>query len=348
MRDQDELLKVPDLAYGSGVIGVCDICHKRQAVIVLEKERYKLCVIDFLNKTWIGSPEKPGRPLPSYRSERIWFDTDATSSRRAPGIVLKPTKVVRHPVVLITPDIYGLTTTLLDGAIRFAREGFEVMLPDVGKTPGVGPADHLSLRRGAVFGGGVAVGSARVQHLLGLYRDALRHLRARDMVDPAKTALFGASYGGSLAAALAGEDRSVTALALAYPVALKPVEYPRLITAPVLMVAGDGDRRTLAARRQFVGARDSGGLALETFELPGVGHNFLARDLRGYDLKAAEAAWARIIAFVRTRLLPPPPTPPAPPVRPATAPAPPAAPAPSAPAPRPNPASPASSPVASG
>lgn len=322
MRDDDTLLTTPGLEFGSGVIGVCDVCHKRQAVIVLEKERFQLCVIDFLNKTFVNSKEKPGRPLPPYHSERIWFDTTATPNHRAPAIVLRPTKPVKHPVVLVTPDIYGLTTTVLDAGIRLAREGYEVMLPDVGKTAGVGPSDHLSLRRGAIFGGGVAVDSSRVRHLVTLYADALRALRAREMVDPAKTALVGISYGAALATALAGEDRQVAALALAYPVPIRPPEFLKLVTAPTLVITPGRDRRAVAARTQFAGALGRKEITAEFLDLAHGQNNFLARDLPAYDLPLAEQAWARLLAFVKERFAPPPRpmvTPPKPPVVPLSA-----------------------------
>ena len=77
MTDEDLLHHRPNSEFGSGVIGACDICGRRQAVIVLQKERYQLCVLDFLNKSWTGSTKKPGAPLPPYRSERIWFPTRA-------------------------------------------------------------------------------------------------------------------------------------------------------------------------------------------------------------------------------------------------------------------------------
>ncbi len=327
MRDDDKLLSTPGLSFGSGVIGVCDICHKRQAVIVLQKERYQLCVLDFLNKTFLNSKETPGRPLPPYRSERVWFETETIPAGKAPAIALSPTKPVRRPSVLITPDVFGLTTTTLDAAIRFARQGFEVLLPDVGKTAGVGPADHVSLRSGALLGRGVPVDSARVRRLTGLYRDALRHLRGREMVDAGKTALFGTSFGASLAAVLAGEDRQIGALVLAYPIPLKPADYLKLITAPVLAITGDRDRRSSLARQQLHDFGQRHELSVEFWDVAGARHHFLARDLPQYDLAAAEAAWGRTEKFLRDRLFPPPPKPPTPP-RPATA----AAPAPPTPA----------------
>ena len=120
MTDADLMLTLPDLEFGSGIVGVCDVCGKRQAVIVLQKERYKLCVIDFLNKKWIGSSAKPGVPAPLFRSERIFFPTTSVKAGQAQAVVLSPTRVVKHPAVLITPDVHGLTTAILDGAIRLA------------------------------------------------------------------------------------------------------------------------------------------------------------------------------------------------------------------------------------
>ncbi|MGA8710235.1 MAG: dienelactone hydrolase family protein, partial [Thermoplasmata archaeon] len=145
MRDDDRLLNLTDAEFGTGVVGVCDICGTRQAVIVLKKERFKLCVLDFLNKTWLKTDKKPGVPALIYRSERVTFETGAVTSGKALAIVLSPTKVVKHPVVLLTPDVYGITTTLLDAAIRFAHEGFEVMIPDIVKTEGLGSGHHFAL-----------------------------------------------------------------------------------------------------------------------------------------------------------------------------------------------------------
>jgi len=310
MRDDDRLLNLPDAEFGSGVIGVCDICGTRQAVIVLSKERFKLCVIDFLNKTWIKTEKKPGVPAPLYRSDRIWYETGAVPSGRAQAIVLSPTKPIKHPVVLVTPDVYGITTTLLDAAIRFARDGYEVLIPDVFKTDGIGPGHHVAMRSGVQFRGGVAVESPRVAQLLHLYVDALGHLRGREMVDPTKTAVFGSSYGGSLALGVAAQDTRLAAVALAYPMPVRPADLPKLVSAPLLFVGGSRDRAAGKTRVQLsavAGPR----APFEFFEVPGARHNFLARDLSGYEVGPAEAAWTRILAFLKRNLLPPPPKPPA-------------------------------------
>ncbi len=325
MRDDDRMLDLPDAQFGSGIVGVCDICGKRQAVIVLQKERYRLCVIDFLNKTWLKSEKKPTAPAPLYRSDRIWYPTTGTAEGRAPAITLTPTKTVRHPVVLVAPDVYGITTTLLDGAIRFAREGFEVLIPDVSKTDGIGFAHHATLRAGRAFRGGVPASAAKVTQLLTLYKDALRTLLAREMVDPARAAVFGTSYGATLALAVAAESTSITAVALAYPMPVVPPNLPSLVTAPLLLIRGSSDR---AAARAEAQVRASEAASRATFvEVPGVRHDFLSRDVRAYDMPAAERAWAEIVGFLRQRLMPPPPRPPPPPTKQAAVAATPAAPA---------------------
>jgi carboxymethylenebutenolidase len=310
MRDDDKMLDLPPV-FGSGVIGVCDICGTRQAVVVLTKERFKLCVVDFLNKTWLKTTQKPGAPLPPYRSERIWFPTDTSKTGKAPGILLSPTKPTRHPGVLITPDVYGITTTLLDGAIRFAREGFEVLLPDVAKTDTIGPGHHLALRGGVRFRGGIGTSGRKVASMISLYEDALGYLRGRDLVDPAKTALFGASYGGSLALTLAARDSRLAAVVMAYPMPVKPAELGRLVTAPLLYIGGTSDRASARARGQLDAARVGAKSPFQFEDIRGARHGFLSRDLSAYDMRQAELAWSLVLAFLKQKLLPPPPKPPA-------------------------------------
>jgi carboxymethylenebutenolidase len=320
-RDNDILLDLPPV-FGSGVIGVCDICGTRQAVIVLNKERFKLCVTDFLNKTWLKTDKKPGAPLPPYRSERVWYPTDTTSTGVAPGILLAPTKPAKRPGVLITPDVYGVTTTLIDGAIRLARAGMEVLVPDVAKTDGISPGHHLALRTGVSVRGGIPTSAKRVAAWVDLYDDALKFLRSRELVDPARTAVLGVSYGGGLAVALAARDTRLAAVALAYPMPVRPEGLPALITAPLLYLGGNRDRPAERSRQQLeTGLAGASKSRPQFVVLPNVGHNFLARDLAAYDLQAAEVGWTQLVEFLKKQLFPPPPAPPVPPSKPAATPA---------------------------
>lgn len=314
--DQDLLLPDYPQEFGSGVIGVCDVCGKRQAVIVLQKERFKLCVLDFLNKTWTTSTAKPGAPLPPYRSDRIWFDTSITTSGHASAILLTPTKIVRHPILLITPDVYGVTTILLDAGIRFAKAGFEVLIPEVGNAPGIGFPEHLATRTGAYLGGGVPLRSAKTRKLLLYFQDALAFLRTRPMADPEKSALFGAGFGAALAMGVAGEEQKLSAVVLAYPVPVRPSGFAALVSAPVLFVHAGRDAASRRSRSTVTAAASAGGMSVEFADFPSARRNFLAQDMGAYNLPLAEAAWSRVMDFLKTRLLPPPPKPPAPPTLP--------------------------------
>jgi dienelactone hydrolase len=311
--DQDLLLPDYPAVFGSGIIGVCDICGKRQAVIVLQKERFKLCVLDFLNKSWLSTTIKPGAPLPPYRSDRVWFETASAKTGKSSAILLSPTKVVRHPTVLVTPDVYGITTVLLDAAIRFAKDGYEVLLPEVGKTPGIGFPEHLATRTGAYLAGGVPLQSARTRKLVLYFQDALAYLRTRPMADPDKTAVFGVGFGGSLALGVAGEEQKLNAVVLAYPMPVRPAGYVDLVTAPVLFVDAGRDAASRRSRAAFERRPSQATSPIEYADFPAARRNFLARDLGSYNLPMAEAAWGRILAFLKSRLQPPPPKPPAPP-----------------------------------
>jgi Dienelactone hydrolase family len=92
---------------------------------------------------------------------------------------------------------------------------------------------------------------------------------------------------------------------------VQPAELPRLVTAPLLVVAGTADRTAARARDQIEEARRASPLRVETQVIEGARHNFLSRDLRAYDLPKAEVAWLRIVAFLKQHLSPPPPKPPA-------------------------------------
>jgi dienelactone hydrolase len=309
VTDADLLLSQPDLAFGSGIVGVCDVCGKRQAVIVLQKERFKLCVIDFLNKKWVGSSAKPTVLAPVYRSERVGFPTATSRDGRAPAVVLSPTRVAKHPAVLMTPDVHGLTTAILDGAIRFAQQGFEVLLPDVGLGGTFGPPQLFATRSGVYGRSGVPLRSASVGKLTTLYADGLSFLRTRPMVDPEKSAVVGLSYGASLAVGVAAEDPKLLGVVLAYPAPVQPAASLRLLTCPVLVISGRKDRLARRALTQLAAhvPKDR----LEVFDAGDVGHDFLARDLSAYRVGPAEASWKRIGEFLARQLLPPPPKPPA-------------------------------------
>ena len=221
-----------------------------------------------------GQARGPGTALPQRAG---WVPTTAVKAGQAQAVVLSPTRVVRHPGVLIAPDVHGLTTAILDGAIRLAQQGFEVLFPDVNLAGTFGPPQLFATRSGVWARNGVPLRSSAVAKLVGLYSDGLEALRGRPMVDPEKSAILGLSYGGALAVGVAARDQKLGALVLAYPVPVSPPEWLPLVTAPVLLIAGRRDRLGQKARGQFLAhfPKDR----FESFDPGNVGHDFLARDV---------------------------------------------------------------------
>ena len=149
MPDEDLLLQgLPDREFGAGVVGVCDVCHKRQAVIILSRERFKLCVLDFLNKNWVKSDQVPEAFTIPFTSTTDFISTSTVPGGILHAIRLRPSKIVKHPLVVIAPDPVGVTTQTIEAAVRFVREGYEVVFPDTGRIPGLAFATSYAMNRG--------------------------------------------------------------------------------------------------------------------------------------------------------------------------------------------------------
>lgn len=305
MTDEDLMLEGPPGEFGSGVVGVCDICHQRQAVIVLSKERFKLCVIDFLNKAWIKTDAKPAAPTPPFTSSREYLPTRAVPGGRAPVVVLSPTKQVKRPSVLVVPEVFGLTTQVLEAGVRLAHEGYEVILPDFAKTPGVNLATYAKLRGYRMLFDSVPVSQTRREPYLRVLEDCRLHVRSRPMVDPTHFGVLGISYGGALALAYAAQTPEVETVALAYPFMIRPTGWLQALRASVLAVYGADDNVAAPSLLLLREAARRYGFPFESLVLPGARHHFLNRDSKAYRLPEAELAWTRMMAHMKVSLQPP-------------------------------------------
>ncbi len=299
------MLEGPSGEFGSGVVGVCDICHQRQAVIILSKERFKLCVIDFLNKAWIKTEAKPAAATPPFTSSREYLPTRAVPGGRAPVVVLTPTKLVKRPSVLVVPEVFGLTTQVLEAGVRLAHEGYEVILPDFAKTPGVNLMTYAKLRGYRMLFDSVPVSQTRREPYLRVLEDCRLYLRSRPMVDPTHFGVLGISYGGALALAYAAQTPEVETVALAYPFMIRPAGWLQSLKAPVVAVYGAGDNVAAPSLLLLREAAQRYGFPFESLVLPEVRHHFLNRDSKAYRLPEAELAWTRLMAHMKAGLQPP-------------------------------------------
>ncbi|MCL4324684.1 MAG: dienelactone hydrolase family protein [Candidatus Thermoplasmatota archaeon] len=307
MSDEDLLLPgTESREFGAGVVGVCDVCHKRQAVIILNKERFKLCVLDFLNKSWIKSEEKPAAFTFPFSSSTDFIRTSAVPGGVLHAIRLKPSKLVKHPLVMIVPDPVGVSTQNIEAAVRFARAGYDVVMPDTGRIPGLSFVVDYVLDRGTRFlKGAVLLPASRRLRLLRVMDACRRHVLQDDMIDPSRQAIYGASYGATFALAYAAESEGIKAVALAYPYAVTPLGRLASISAPVHAVYGKKDRRAGFSSDLLARGFSSWGIEYSTTVIPGVDHNFLGRDETSYRVRGAEKGWQAILDFVHSRFEPP-------------------------------------------
>ncbi len=307
MPDEDLLLKdVPDREFGVGVVGVCDVCDQRQAVIILSRERFKLCVLDFLNKSWIKSDEVPRAFTLPFTSTTDFIPTSAVPGGVLHAIRLRPSKAVKHPLILIAPDPVGVTTQTIEAAVRFVRAGYEVIFPDTGRIPGLSFAISFAMNRGFRFWKGtVLMPTTRRDRVLKVLDVCRRYALQDEMVDPTRQAVYGASYGGAVALAYAAETEGLKAVALAYPYSVSPVGRLSSIQAPVHAVYGTADMRAGTSSVALQRNLTRFGVRYTTTVLRGVGHNFLGRDEKTYRVRSAERAWKDLLGFVHSQFEPP-------------------------------------------
>jgi dienelactone hydrolase len=319
MPDEDLLLDNVQPVFGTGIVGVCDICHARQAVIVLSKERYKLCVQDFLNKSWLRTTEKPGALTLPFSSFTEYVPTRAVPGGQAISVRLKPTKTVKHPLVTIVTDIFGPTAEVLEAGIRFARAGYEVVIPDIGRTPGFGLPKHMFDWSMNALTGTVPISASKRERLFKVV-DVCRRKALEDItVDPSHQAIFGISYGGALALAYATESTDLSAVVLAYPDGLPPQSRLATLKAPVFVMCGGKDKAAGTSSSKLESAAKKWGFPVEVCKIDGADRRFLSRDDPKYRVQVAEAGW-RVMMFYLKDKFEPPPAAPAKPAPPAAAP----------------------------
>lgn len=219
--------------------------------------------------------------------------------------VARPTAEGPHPAVLVVHEIYGLVDNLQPILERFAAEGYVAFAPNLYDRPGSRAVCVTRCMIAMQRGKGDAVGD--------LYA-ALDFLSDDVDVDAGRMAVSGFCMGGGFALVMALDAR-VRAAAPFYGMS---EDYLRRVGDSCPVVASFGERdlvfRGPAKRLKRKLAQSS--IVHEHKTYPGVGHSFMTKSrgtwterlgkvgpLRmGYDPKAAEDAWRRILAFFHAQL----------------------------------------------
>ncbi len=228
-----------------------------------------------------------------------WVTVAAGDGDSLRAWVVFPERRDRAPVVVVIHEIYGLTDWIRNVADQLAADGFIAVAPDLlsGKGPGGGGSESVD-RQGAV----ALIRTLQMPEVQRRLRAAARYgtslPAARDRVGA-----VGFCWGGSTSFLFATAWSDLRAAVVYY--GTSPADsLLAAVRAPVLGLYGGDDARVNAtvAPAQNAMRQLRKRYEVETYE--GAGHGFL-RDQSGRDganMRAAQAAWPRTVAFFRETL----------------------------------------------
>lgn len=211
------------------------------------------------------------------------------------------------PGILLAHDVYGLDEHIQDVAVRFAREGYAVLVPDFYTTKG-GPSsssgslvDSRTLRRNSPDA--IAVTDIK---------NGLAYLKKEGYVDSSRVGVVGFGFGGTIALLSAAQNQGLAAAVnfygdIAYPREMisrtkpySPIEMVGLIKCPLLSFYGAPDN-TISSQEISLLDRTlrSKGKIFELKTYPRVPNGFFNNSRPElYQAEAARDAFARTFNFL--------------------------------------------------
>lgn len=177
--------------------------------------------------------------------------------REVNALLAVPNAVTPMPAILLAHDVFGLEQHIEDVAVRFAREGYAVLAPDFYTTKH-GPVGDVS-----TFEGQRKVRRESADTLaVGDINNGYNFLKGEDYINPARIAVVGFGFGGTVALLAAAQNREMAAAVnfygeVVYPKTMldrakpnSPVDMVQYINCPILSIYGAGDANV---SRQDVG-----------------------------------------------------------------------------------------------
>lgn len=214
--------------------------------------------------------------------------------------VMYPERQGKAGVVLVIHEVFGLSDWARAVADQLAMEGFIAVVPDL--VSGMGPngkGSDSSASRDDVVALVRALTPAEATARLDAVRDYAIHLPAAN----GKLATVGFCWGGGRSFAYAVSQPALAAAVVYYGTPPEAAEMAK-IKAPIVGFYGGDDARVTATVAAAETEMRKAGKSYEPHIFAGAGHGFLrAQDDRGgANLKAAQQAWPRTVAFLRERL----------------------------------------------
>jgi carboxymethylenebutenolidase len=212
--------------------------------------------------------------------------------------VVYPERSTKAPVVLVLHENTGLTTWARAVADQMAAEGFIAIAPDMLTPARKGNLTSEWSRDSA----GPAIRET-TREMVNARLDAVAKYGMSLPAALPKYGIVGFCWGGAGSFAHAVHAPSLGA-AVVYYGSPPPAEQMAAIKAPVLGLYGGADARITATVPATDSAMKKLAKSYEYHIYDGAGHGFLRGQEQGdgSNLKAAQAAWPRTVAFLKSKL----------------------------------------------
>ena len=238
-----------------------------------------------------GQQVPPGDPR--LKVERVSYPSPSGSGT-VRGYLVRPVSAGerRLPAVLVIHENRGLNPHIEDIARRLALDGFMAFAPDALTPLGGYPGDEDKARE--------AFAKLDQAHALNDFLAAASWLKSRPDAT-GKLGAVGFCYGGGMVHQLAIRLPDLNAGVPFYGNTPAPAEAAK-VKAPLLVQRAEIDERINAAWPAYEAALRSAGVRFTAFEYPGTQHGFNNDTTPRYDASAAQLAWSRTVAFLKTQL----------------------------------------------
>jgi len=221
----------------------------------------------------------------------------AGAARPISAWIVYPEKKEKAAVVIVIHEVFGLTDWIRAVADRLAADGFIAIAPDLltGRGPGGGNTDAFASRDDAIK----AI-RALTPEETATWLDAASDYGGKLPAASGRTASVGFCWGGAASFSWATTQTGLDAAVVYYG---SSPDAGRLasVKAPVLGLYGADDARVNATIEPATVEMKRLGKRYEVELFEGAGHGFLRQQSghEGANLKAAQAAWPRMLAFLR-------------------------------------------------
>lgn len=225
--------------------------------------------------------------------------------REIPAFIARPTKGGKHPVVVLISEIFGLHEYIRDTARRLAKAGYVVIAPDFFVRAGDPSTmtDYPAIMK--------IVATASDVQVAGDIDAAITYLKAQPWADTKRMAITGYCWGGSVVWETVARRPDLKAGVAWYgrissgmspdPANKNPIDVVADLKAPVLGLYAEKDSGIPLAdvEKMKAALKAAGKTASDIIVYPGAQHGFHADYRPSYNKEAADAAWARMLAFFK-------------------------------------------------